>query len=370
MVKLQVELLAPSALGAPELTAWRAFRAAAPHLAGPYFAPEYALAADGVAPGASVAVLHHGGAVAGFLPLQQRGGLIRPLGAPLSDYHGVIAAPDAAIDLADVARALKTPIRFSGLVASQAPTRAVRHSTVKADVSRGWDAYLAARPHAKSFFKGKRRAVRALERDCGPMTFRFQDDSPGLFEFVLAHKRAQFRRTGRHDIFACGWTEAFLRRLWETRTDTFGGRFVGLYAGDRRVAAEYLLAEGPVRHLWFPVYDPDYARYGVGALKTVETLRAAAADPDVATVDFGRAGEPYKLSFGDEADSVYEGEIAPAPPPLTARAAEVALRPLGETRERLRRRLEVIGACETTTVGLLAGAFAAFNHATSRRAFA
>jgi CelD/BcsL family acetyltransferase involved in cellulose biosynthesis len=282
----------------------------------------------------------------------------------------VIAAPKADIDLRDVARALKAPIRFTGLVAPKPPAPAVRHAALRADVRQGWDAYLAARPHAKSYFKGKRRAARALERDCGPAVFRLPDEAPGLFEFVVARKRAQFRRTGRHDIFACGWTEAFLRRLWEVRTPSFGGRLAALYAGDQLVAAEYLLAGEAVHHLWFPVYDPRYARYGVGALLTVEMLRAAANDPKISSVDFGRAGEAYKLSVADEVGPVYEGEFAPAPAPLAMRAADAALRPLGELRERLRRRLEVIGACETTTVGRLAGAFTAFSDAAGRRAAA
>src|SRR5690554_4624885 len=94
-----VEILAVDALGAAEWDQWRAMAAANPDLASPYFRPEFTRVAASVSPGAAVAVLHRGGEIAGFFPFQRRGGAIQPLGAPMNDYHGVIARPGEAPEL-------------------------------------------------------------------------------------------------------------------------------------------------------------------------------------------------------------------------------------------------------------------------------
>ena len=72
--------------------------------------------------------------------------MIQPLAAPLTDYHGLIAGPDARIDLAAVVSTLgQQRFRFSGLV--RAPSKAAANLSPKpamiADLSGGFDAYLA-----------------------------------------------------------------------------------------------------------------------------------------------------------------------------------------------------------------------------------
>jgi CelD/BcsL family acetyltransferase involved in cellulose biosynthesis len=372
---LSVDVLKPGALSAGERGAWRAFLAASDRLASPYFRPEYAQAADGVAPGAAVAVAHRAGRIAAFLPFQKRGSVAQPLAAPLSDYHGLIRAPGETVSLEAVVRLLGVcSYRFSGLVTEAPPSggRCIAHAPVAADVSGGWDAYLAARPGARKFFKDKERALRAAERDLGPLEFRFEDAAPGALDFVVAHKREQYRRTARHDIFACGWTKALLRRLWEERTAEFGGRLATLRADGRLIAAQYDLQAGGVRHVWFTAYDAGLASYGPGALLMVQAMKAAAADPALSVMDFGREGEGFKRYFASPAGVVYEGSVeAEAWRRVSVRAgatlgAVPALMPLVAVGERMRRRFAIIEACETTAAGRLGGAADAFRHASRR----
>lgn len=376
--RLNVDVLAPGELGASELSAWRRFREGSPRLASPYFAPEYALAADGVVPGAAVAVLHRNGAIEGFLPFQKRGAVIQPLAAPLTDYHGVIAAPDADIDLVPVVRALGgSSFVFNGLQTGALPAggRAFVHACMIADVGSGLEAYLQDRPKTRRFFKDKQRRKRALQAEAGELEFVFEDEQPA-FDFVIHQKQLQYARTGLHDIFACGWTERFLRRLWEVRTPGFGGRFTTLRAGGRLVSAEYGLRDGGMHHLWFPAYDPEFARFGPGTTTTIETILAAAADPAVRTVDFGPGENSYKPIYAAPTGVVFEGSVHADPlTQASARVADVALaapvlRTLGEARDRLRRRFAIISACETTTAGWVGGAVTAFRHAARRSAFA
>jgi CelD/BcsL family acetyltransferase involved in cellulose biosynthesis len=356
-----VDILRADELGSTEQALWQAFRAASPDLDSPYFDVRYTLAAGAVAPHARVGVLHRQGAPVGFFPFQRRLGMIQPLGAPMTDYHGVIAAPGERIDPAELLAALgERAFRFTGLKGAglpQGPGLAVQ-PRMAADLSAGFEPWLDQRQalHPR-FFKGRRRTLRAIERDLGPLRLEWSRDDGGLLDYVVALKRAQYRRTRRHDVFACGWTERLLRRLDEARSDDFGLTFASLYAGDALVGAEVGLMSGPVLHLWLPVYELEHARYGPGMLTTLESLRAAAG-AGIRRADFGRADADYKAYFAEPAGTVAEGCIR-APGRLGSAAAQwlgAAAPPLAALGRRVRRRMDVISACETTARGWCAGA--------------
>jgi len=373
-VELSVEAIKPADLGASERALWQGFVQASPELASPYFDFRYALAAGDIAPHSAVAVIHRQGRIEGFLPFQRRGSMIQPLAAPLTDYHGLIAAPDARIDLSAVVRALKadtfsfTAMR-SGIDAARSRT-ALRHAMI-ADLSGGFDAYLARRAAVNAdFLKDKRRRERALKRDHGPISLSFPERDPAQVCDIIARKREQMRRTGQHDIFACGWTERLVRRLMEEDEPDFGARLAVLRAGDTVVAAEIGLRAGGVYHLWFPVYDPAYARYSPGALMTLETLRALPSK-GVHHVDFGLEGEAYKRDFADPGAVVFEGSIAgsawvAASARLIDQVAGKAPESFKAARLRMRRRLDRIAACEPHPVDWLKGAVASLGAAAGR----
>lgn len=368
--RLSIDVLSPGALSASERAAWRAMTDMSPALRSPFFQLDFALAADGVAPGASVAVIHRGGELCGFLPFQKRAGGVQPLAAPLCDYNGLVAAPGACIDLAQVLRLIGAgAYSFGGLVADVAPegARCEPYAAMRADVSRGLDAFLADRPSTRKFFKEKARVWRVAERELGPLEFQMDDADGGLIDFVISRKRDQYRRTARHDIFGCRWTELLLRRLWENRTDRFGAQIATLRADGRVIAAELSLRAGGVRHIWFPTYDPDFARSGPGTLLMIALTKAAAADPTLSELDYGRAGEDYKRRYADPSGTVFEGRVeAEGWRRLPSRAADATLaaapafQKVAEVRERLRRRLDIITACETTPAAWLGGAVDAF----------
>ena|GEM_PF-122519 len=371
----QFEVMDPHDLGPSERQAWSAFVAASPRLHSPYFDIRYALAAAREAPSAHVAVIHRAGRIAGFLPFQRRGGVVQPLGAPLTDYHGVIAAPGEAAPLPELLRAVKARLfRFNALTDEVAcgKTRRATHHAMTADLSAGHGAYLdrqAAR-HPR-FFKKMRRHGRSLARDHGSLDFRFEAQEPWTVDLILKRKREQLRRTGSHDIFACGWTERLVRRLLASDDPDFGARLAVLRAGDEVVSAEIGLRGGTAYHLWFPIYEPAYARYAPGMLMTLETLKAAAAG-GIARVDFGLDDQPYKTYFAERAGPVVEGRVIG--PPWRALCSEAADGLLAAAppqltllRDRLRRRIDVIEACETDPARRLGGAAAAMRKAALKR---
>lgn len=358
---LAIETVDVAELDREARAAWAQFRAARPELASPYFDLRYTLAASQVAPGAAVAVIRQEGQLAGFLPFQRRGGTIQPLAAPLTDYHGLIARPGAAIDLADVVCALGAGrFRYSGLVDSGAAApEGEGRSAMVADLSGGYPGWLEQRRAAGhgDFLRDKRRRLRQLEAAHGAVVFTLETQAADVLELVLTLKSDQMRRTGQHDVFSAPWTQALLRRLAVGAEADFGLRFAVLRAGDRIVAAEIGLLSGRSYHLWFPIYDPEFAKFSPGVLMTLASLEALAGQ-GVTQVDFGPEGEDYKKVFADPSGLVLEGEVRPGARPFgaLAEAALGAAPPLvRRAATRLDRRLDRITACEPQ-VGARVGA--------------
>lgn len=338
---ITVDCIRADGLSAAERDLWAAWRAASPQYYSPYFDLRFIETAASICPQAGIAVLHRGGAVAGFLPFQRRGLMLQPLGTPLSDYHGLLCAPGESAPLVDIVRALGADrLRFSSLVSEQPLVGALARPAMISDLSGGYEAYLERRRSlgGSGFLKDKRRRLSMLEREYGPARFEFSADQPGVLDLIASMKRAQWRRTGQHDVFACGWTLRLVEALSQRAEADFGVRIATLRVGDRVIAAEAGLMSGKVHHLWLPVYDAAFARYSPGALMTLETLKACAA-AGVTTVDFGSGGESYKRAFAEPGQTIYEGS--------SFALGGVALSFLQSRMLHLDRRLDTILACET-----------------------
>ena len=357
---LAVEVLRPQALGASERDAWTGFVQASAHLQSPFFRFEYAQAAGRAAPGAHVAVIHRAGSIVGFLPFQRRGGALQPLGAPLTDYHGLIAAPGSGIELTQVVRALRADeYRFSGLCAEAPPAGAGSLAAWEADLGEGYAAYLAQRQaeHPR-FFKDLRRKGRGMEGEFGPMTLAWERD-PALLDWILARKREQYRRTQLHDVFACGWTERLLRELWAGDADGCHGRLGVLRAGGRMVAATFNLHAGDQHYMWFPAYETAAGRWSPGLFLYLKMIEQVAGEGG-RCVDFGPASSHGKRFLTTAGRAVHQGRAFGSRWRAAASdATERLLAPapvVGELRARARRRFDVITACETDTLAWLGGA--------------
>lgn len=375
--RLEVETIGGEGLGAAELDAWRAFRAANPALAHPYFHPRYAEVAADTAPGGRIAVLRRSGRIVGFLPFQRRGGLIQPLAAPMSDYHGPIAPADAPVDLAEAVRALGGGrFRFNGLKGTPAPPGGgIARQRMALDLSAGPEAALAAcEARDPRFFKNLRRMERGLAREHGEVRFVWGARDERVLDWIVARKREQYRQSRLHDVFACGWTLRLLRRLLRLDESDLGLRLSWLEAGGRLVSAEAALVGDGVCHLWFPAYDPAVRRYGPGVQLTWRELAAASA-AGLAWSDFGCGDESYKSTFAEPVETVHEGVVTAGALGAASRRAARALlarapRPVRNLSLSLGRRVDVINACETEPAGWLGGAAHAVRAAVAKAAVA
>lgn len=349
---LKVEMLGVEAMSAAHWALWSQMRQANPALSSPYFRPEFTRIAAGVTPGARVAVLHRGEEVVGFFPHQTRGGTIQPLAAPMNDYHGIISYPEAAPTLSHVADLLDgNRLNVSGWVGPGGAGR-VREAVMAVLPEGGFDPWYAERrtSHGK-YFKDKERARRSLETELGPVRVELGLRDTDLLGQIVDLKRDQYRRSGLHDVFACGWTVRLLEALMEVEGD-FGASMAALWAGDRLCALEYSLHADSHYHFWFPAYVPGLARCSPGVLLSLETMRQGAGQ-GYRVFDFGFGGEHYKKYFCNASQTLREAVIRkPGIKTRLGGAAAATLETLvgptrGEAlRTSLRRRWTAIEACE------------------------
>lgn len=368
-------------LTAEERAQWSAWAADDPDLASPYFRVEFAEITARVSPDCSVAVFRRDGDVVGYFPYQKRGGAIQPIGAPMNDYHGVIAPRGEAPTLAEVARLLDGR-RFSVNGWVGASTRGIRSESFRTTIpdNGGYDAWYAARRQAfGKYFKDKERARRSMAVEFGSVDVQIGLRDPALLDELIALKREQYRRTGRHDVFACGWTGDLLHALMAHEQADFGASMAVLRAGGQIAAMEYSLHAGRRFHFWFPAYVPSLARCSPGILLSMETIRLG-AEQGYRDFDYGFGGEAYKRYFCDTVQPVTEAAfLGPGLPSAIGVATDALLSMAGadraeEIRNSLRRRWNVIEACEVTGVDRFKGAAlaarAAFAKAMNRTAAA
>ena len=350
----RLEPVRPQCLTFADEALWKGFVAARPDLSGPYFDVRYVKAVGPNVPQSGVVRIWQGDKVVGFFPYQVRSGSLQPMGAPLTDYHGIIGAADLSVDfdaLLKVTGARR--LDFQGWVGAMSDKAATTHLTRRvADTSDGFDAWWHAQDqdHHK-FFKNIGRCQRNVEKDFGGFEFSWERVTPAVLGWVVDLKRDQYRQTGMHDVFGCGWTRTLLNDLASYDSCDFGLR-AGVFRRDGKiVAAEISLVDRHEVHLWFPAYDPEYYRYSVGILLTIAIIKHGAGK-GVKRFDFGTGGEDYKSPLTVAAGTCLEGELDFHPHPVSVMMDRAgAGSRFATVRQALKRRVKVIRATEIGVAG-------------------
>ncbi len=356
---LRAETVNPNDLSPSDESAWRALCAAEPAYASPLLGPDFARAVAEVRADARVAIWRRHDRAVGFLPHHRRPrAFARPIGAPLSDFHALVASEDLnvgeALALADL-----RAFRFTGLVDPQRRFESALGGLKEAHVialQGSADEYLEAlRAQSAKRFKNYRRLDHKLDREIGPLRIVAPDQSRAAFDTLLAWKADQLARTGAQDFLRPAWTGQLLSNLFELKTGDFRGLMINLYAGDRLVAGHFGVRLGTTYHPWIASLDPELAAWSPGQ---VFLPRAIAAMPglDLRTYDLGPGHDHYKRPFALDTRSVAEGTArADGRAGLTVQASEWAWAMVGADRggplHRVRTRLDSIAAVELSLLG-------------------
>jgi CelD/BcsL family acetyltransferase involved in cellulose biosynthesis len=310
-------------LTSEEIAAWSAMQAANPQIASPFFRPEFTQAVAAVRNGVEVAILEEGGRPVGFFPYERtRGGRAMPVGSRLSDFHGVIAAPQLEFDPIRLLRDCRlSSWRFDHLESSQSPLAkfAFRHAdSPLIDLTQGFTTYAAGL--STHFRAHMRRKLKNLERELGPIRLESDVRDSSVLSTLIRWKRQQYKTTRVLDVLGARWVCELLERILDFRGREFTAMLPVLYAGDRVVAICYLLRSENVLHSWFPAYDREAARYSPGMQLNLEILRQAPS-LGITRVDLGKGEEDYKSTLRTGAVQVAEGAVDLSSLKTSARSA-------------------------------------------------
>lgn len=362
MDMLDVETLHPNLLSAADAALWRHLCVSQPALANPLLGPDFAQAVGKVREDARVAVVRKEGEIAGFLAYHRRpGGVARPIGSPLADYHGLVSRPDVGLKIEDVLRAAGVSVfRYTGLVdpngTFDGPHDAER--TAYLIDLRGTTAedYLeAVRAESPKKIKNYRRLDNKLEREVGPVRLVASDASREAFNQLIDWKREQLNRTGLHDFLRADWTRELLADLFQRRESDFRGLMINLYAGDELVGGHFGIRQGDVYHPWIASTNPALAAWSPGQ---IFFLRAIGAMPGMGLTryDLGPGHDHYKRAYGRSTLTIREGgataatfggRMAHSVESVWTMAGAHGAGPVGK----LRRRMDAIASTELSMTG-------------------
>lgn len=335
---MPIDLVPALDLDAADAAAWSRLQGDGV-LASPFLSPHWVQAAARAggpdARGAKVAILREGGEARAFLAARVGRLTAMPVGAPLCDYQGLVAADDLEVDPAQLVCALGVQrLDFTALMlgapglAHGAQGEAVSHVI---DLRQGYDAYAADRQAAGAdVLKDCAKKRRKLEREQGEVVFTAESLASADYNQLMAWKSAQYAETGQTDVLAFDWTARLLRELFESRDPAFRGVLFTLHVGGKLAAAHYALCTPRIAHAWFIAHNDELKRYSPGVLLIAEIVRWAAGR-GMAELDLGPGDYRFKLSFANRQRPVGHGFVGRRLSPVTAlRAAEYKVRRTAE----------------------------------------
>lgn len=313
---VRVTLVPGQALSRDLVETWTRLQHQNINLSSPFFSPSFTQIVASTKINIEVAVIEEADGIKAFFPFERSEvGIGRPVGAGISDYHGLISSeefrisPRLLLERTNLGR-----WSFDHLPISQRNFSSFHlwtESSPQIDLSGGFDAYVADRKQAGSEqIKKLGNLRRRLEREVGSIRLVPRCTDRSMWMKALSWKSAQYLDTGVDDILRVNWISQALELMFDERTEVFSGILSVLYAGDRPVAAHFGIGSAKTWHYWFPAYDPDLHKYSPGLLLLIE-MASHAANLGVRAIDLGKGAASYKQRLSNAQSEVAVGIVEP-----------------------------------------------------------
>ncbi len=354
---LKTELFTAQDLPERVKTAWHLLRASNPDLYSPYFHLDYTLSVAALRDDVSIAVLEDNREIVAILPYQGKR-FARPVGAPMTDYHGLICGPEYKYSLADVLK--DTPVgayHFSALVdGNHGNVETLQRGAVMAfpDGQEAW--YDSRNSSFTKHQKDLRRRIRKATKDVGAPRFVSHSQNETEFQTLIDWKVKQYAQSGYYNILGKGWAVDLLRSLWKRDQNTALRLDMHcLYLGDHLAAVDTGLVDENTYHSWIVAYSPEFSVYSAGT-QLLNLVIASSDEFGYKCIDLGTGLDGYKRNYATEEVSTSSGFVAISGPAaklsqLYGAAERFGQKSLLDAPGKLRRRYSQIAACEDTMSG-------------------
>lgn len=326
-MQIHVELKRADALCEVERESWMKIQTSSARLASPYFALGYADAVAKARADTRIVIQYDQGVPVAFLPLQIGGfGHARPLGGPLADHHGVIAAPETEVDMQALLSAAGVSVYdFFGLLPHRGDIGDDAHypdGSWVVDLDGGFEAFTARRKKlGGNTFRTIFASNRKLREAGHSLDFCFDDKSPQALDKLLTWKSAQYEASGHFDVFSRSWPRDLVLGLRASSGDTGVRGVVSSLKVDGDIAAVHFGMMTPrAMHYWFPAYDPALAKAAPGNALLEHLLRSL-AEQGVSEVHLGPGDYRYKAALGSWQMPLAKGFVAVKGPAAALRRA-------------------------------------------------
>lgn len=249
-----------------------------------------------------------------FLPLQRRPGLsgifgiFEPVGGVMTDYFGVIAADGARIVIDSLLKA--TDGFVNGVFFTHLDETQGQYGLHADETRTGLRTHLGNPPGEfwaklrttdKKLVYDTERREKKLVNECGSLTFEWTSSRPeGDLDWLIESKKSQYSRTGK--ALAPLFVEAnanLLKALLKSSDECCSGHLSVLRYGERIVAAHFGLRCREWLHVWFPVYDKQFANYSPGRI-LFKHMFLAGAEHGVTVFDRGEGDNQAKRDFAND----------------------------------------------------------------------
>jgi CelD/BcsL family acetyltransferase involved in cellulose biosynthesis len=320
--ELECRVVPAAALKATEVHAWDSLCRAHLHLSSPFLTPHYARAVASVRPHVYVCVLSRDGRPVGFLGFQYRTGFSRllraaeRLGEEMTDYFGLVADPGVQLTSQDVLRATGLhSLTFTHLDESQRGYGLTGETPelgllVRLDREQSYWEWL--RKTHKKFVANTDRGQRQVEQTLGALRFTVAETEwQQPLQQLMDYKGQQYRQTGNENLFVPGWRRKLLEVLADCREASCTGMMSTLYAGDTWLASHFGLRNEICLHYCFPVYNPEFSRFGPGRV-LLKLLLEHAPGLGIQIIDLGAGEAFYKKECSNDQHFYYRGKWSAA----------------------------------------------------------
>ena len=343
-------------LNAADISAWTRLREANPATYSPYFHLDYTRLVSKLRPDVYVACVYQDETPVAFLPYQgQR--FARPVGAPMTDYHGFISQSDDIAPVDIIKDAAIGAFHFSASVNPSMESFSQSEDTgVVMDISQGAEAWRKERDSSyRRHLKSNRRRIRKASEDIGEPRFEWLSTDQKVFDQLISWKKEKFAETGKYDVLSADWTMSLLETLWARQGEDLRCDMHALYFGDRLAAIDLGLSDGDTFHSWIVAYDGELHSYGAG-IQLLEGLIDASKTLGYTRIDLGAGTDGYKRHYASEDVKVSGGFIAAqgsaaALSNLYNKAETFGQKALKDAPGKIRRRYSQIAACEDSVSG-------------------